>query len=83
MGLRVQAYQFAYAMNSKLTLAVEGFGTVERLGDSGWAAQATDEVIEELADIGVNHRRLFRDHDQHRIGPVVYYKLSGGDEARR
>lgn len=74
------AYQFAYQYNSKLTLAVEGFGTVERLGDSGWSTQATAEVIQELADVGVNYRSLFRDHDQHYVGPVVYYKLLGEAE---
>ena len=64
-----------------MTLALEGFGTIERLGDSGWSAQATGEVIEELADLASSHRRLFRDHDQHRIGPVVYYKLPVASEA--
>ena len=56
------AWQVAYATNSQVTLAVEGFGTVNRLGESG----SKNEAIE-----------LFGDQDHHRAGPVIYYTFKG------
>lgn len=52
------ATQFGYHLNRDWQLALEAYGTVERLADSGAAG-------EEAA--------LFGDHDQHRLGPVFYY----------
>lgn len=57
------AWQLAYQMNEVLALTVEGYGTVNRLGDSGSESEAVE---------------LFGDQDQHRIGPVVYYTLKAG-----
>jgi hypothetical protein len=55
------ATQIAYEMSGRLTLAVEAFGTVKRIGSSGSPGDGA------LA---------FGDQDQHRIGPVVYYTLT-------
>ena len=42
-------------------LALEGYGTIERLGKTGHPSEAA---------------LLFGDFDQHRIGPVLYYTYS-------
>jgi hypothetical protein len=52
------AAQLTYRFSLVWALAVEGYGTVERIGDSGIPSQAA---------------RLFGDFDQHRIGAVLYY----------
>ena len=56
------AAQIAYQMNDQITLALEGYGAIKRLGSSGSPSDAA------LA---------FGDQDQHRIGPVIYYSLTG------
>ncbi len=53
------AAQLKYDFNSDWALALEGYGTIDRIGNSG---RPTEGTI------------LFGDHDQHRIGPVVYYE---------
>lgn len=60
--------QAKYEVTPALSLAVEAYGTIDRLGNSGnWPDDAA----------------LFGDHDQHFIGPVAYYtiKPSGGGKA--
>jgi hypothetical protein len=52
------AAQLMYEFTPAWALAVEGYGTVERIGDSGNPAEAA---------------RLFGDFEQHRIGVVLYY----------
>ncbi len=52
------ALQLHYRPTPRWTYAVEAYGTVDRLGRSGTRNEAA---------------RLFGDHDQHRIGPIVYY----------
>lgn len=54
------AAQIAYAASDTWLLTIEAYGTVDRLGNSG---TRTEEAL------------LFGDHDQHRIGPVIYYEL--------
>jgi hypothetical protein len=54
------AVRLIYAWSERLSLAVEGYGTVERIGGSG-------ERSEEA--------QLFGDFDQHRAGPIVYWTL--------
>ncbi len=61
---RDEKWDFAYATHVQYkfsdawTFSLEAYGTIDRLGNSG---TRSDEAI------------LFGDHDQHRIGPVVYY----------
>ncbi|MGL4396155.1 MAG: hypothetical protein ACRCS9_06435 [Hyphomicrobium sp.] len=59
--------QTQHRFSERLALALEAYGTVDRLGDSGRPSEA---------------RAFFGDHDQHRAGPVVYYTFfptrSGG-----
>lgn len=50
--------QFQYEMSSEWALALEAYGTFDRLGDSGSPGE---------------EREVFGDHDQHRAGPIVYY----------
>lgn len=57
------AGQVMYALTPNWSVALEAYGTVDRLGDSG---QLSDE------------RAAFGDHDQHRIGPLVYYRFNAG-----
>lgn len=52
------ATHLQYEMSGAWTFSLEAYGTIDRLGNSG---TRSDEAI------------LFGDHDQHRIGPVVYY----------
>jgi hypothetical protein len=61
------AAQLAYAYNDSWNLALEAYGTVERLGNTGTRGEAA------LA---------LGDHDQHRIGPVVYYMYDFGRSLR-
>ena len=65
------AAQVAYTISDTWALALEGYGTVDRLGNSGNPSEAAS---------------LFGDFDQHRAGPVLYYSRSfgaSGDAARR
>ena len=50
--------QFQYEFSDKWALALEAYGTIDRLGNSGSPGE---------------ERAFFGDHDQHRAGPVVYY----------
>jgi hypothetical protein len=52
------AAQIRYDFSERWSLALEGYGTVERLGASGHPSGSAE---------------LFGDFDQHRAGPVVYY----------
>ena len=52
------AAQVAFALSETWSLALEGYGTVERLGSSGHPSDAAE---------------LFGDFNQHRLGPVLYY----------
>jgi hypothetical protein len=70
------AAHLQYKVSDAWTLSLEGYGTVDRLGNSGTRDEAA---------------RLFGDHDQHRLGPVVYYTFKtaalgagpkGGPKAR-
>jgi hypothetical protein len=68
-----EKWDFAYAvqlmrtLSDKWSIALEGYGTVERLGSTGTRSPAS---------------RRFGDSDQHRLGPVAYYshELSGDVE---
>jgi hypothetical protein len=57
-------WDFAYAaqitrtMSDNWSIALEGYGTVERLGNSGHRSEAAD---------------TFGDFNQHRAGPILYY----------
>lgn len=55
------AVQLAYAISPAWTLAVEAYGTLDRLGSTGHPSEAAVR---------------FGDHDQHRAGPIVYYTLA-------
>ena len=50
--------QVKYEMSDRLALALEAFGTIDRLGHSGRPSEVS---------------ALIGDQDQHRVGPVVYY----------
>ena len=52
------AAQLAYSFSQSWSLALEGFGTVERLADSGHPSPSA---------------QLFGDFDQHRAGAVLYH----------
>lgn len=52
------ATQLAYTFSDTWKLALEGYGTIERLGRTGHPSESA---------------RLFGDFDQHRLGPVLYY----------
>ena len=53
------AAQLKYNFNATWALALEAYGTFDRIGNSG---QRNQGAI------------LFGDHDQHRAGPIVYYE---------
>jgi hypothetical protein len=60
------AAQVKYEMSSQLAFAIEGFGGVERLWNSGHRSEES---------------KLFGDFDRHLLGPVVYWtwkRPSGG-----
>lgn len=59
------AAQVKYDMTENWAFALEAYGTFDRLGNTG--TPGTERV-------------LFGDHDQHRIGPLVYYsyRMGGG-----
>lgn len=52
------AAQLAFALSESWSLALEGYGTVERLGTTGHPSDAAE---------------LLGDFNQHRLGPVMYY----------
>ena len=52
------AAQLAFALSESWSLALEGYGTVERLGSTGHPSNAAE---------------LIGDFNQHRLGPVLYY----------
>ena len=58
------ATQITYTFSDTWALALEGYGTVDRLGNSGNPSEATE---------------LLGDFDQHRAGPVLYYTSSLGN----
>lgn len=72
-GIKDDKWDFAYAakvayeFSETWTLAIEAYGTVERLGDTGTLGEAA------LA---------FGDHDQHRLGPILYYTYDFGRSLR-
>ncbi len=59
------AAQFGYGLSQDWELALEAYGTVDRIGDTGTLGEEAQS---------------FGDHDQHRLGPVFYYTggLGGG-----
>lgn len=57
------ATQLSYTLNDNWMFALEGYGTIDRLGTSGDPGEERD---------------AFGDHDQHRVGPLVYYSWSPG-----
>lgn len=59
------AAQLAYRFSERWSLALEGYGTVERLEDSGHPSESA---------------QLFGDFDQHRAGPVLYLTSGTEDE---
>ncbi len=73
-GVRDNKWDFAYATKLRYqydeawSFAVEAYGTVDRLPGTGHPGEA---------DL------LFGGHDQHRIGPVVYYDFKLGTPAPR
>lgn len=69
-GFKDHKWDFAYAakveymFSDAWSLAVESYGTVERIGNSGHRSE---------------EQRAFGDFNQHRIGPVLYYAYNLGD----
>lgn len=61
------AAQVAYSFSETWTLALEAYGTVERLGSTGTRGEAA---------------LTFGDHDQHRLGPILYYSYDVGRSLR-
>ena len=61
------AAQLAYTFSPSWTLSLEAYGTVDRVGSSGTRGEAA------LA---------FGDHDQHRLGPILYYTYDFGRSIR-
>lgn len=57
------AAQVIYTFSDSWALALEGYGTVDRLGSTGHPSESA---------------KLFGDFDQHRAGPVLYYSLGFG-----
>jgi hypothetical protein len=70
-GVRDNKWDFAYAAQVRYkyseswSLAVEAYGTVDRVAGTGTPGEATV---------------LLGDHDQHRIGSIVYYSYNLGGE---
>jgi len=54
------AAQVIYTFSDTWALALEGYGTVDRLGSTGHPSESAE---------------LLGDFDQHRAGPVLYYSL--------
>jgi hypothetical protein len=57
------AAQVSYAFDDAWVIALEGYGTVDRLGSSGHPSESAE---------------LFGDFNQHRVGPVLYYSVGLG-----
>lgn len=57
------AVQLKYDWSKSLALALEAYGTFERIGDTG---ERSENAL------------LLGDSDQHRIGPVIYYSFELG-----
>lgn len=55
------ATQVMYEVSPTWAVAIEGYGTVDRIGRSGMPGE---------------EREVFGDHDQHRLGPLVYYRFN-------
>ena len=55
------AAQLQYTFSPTWALALEAYGTVDRIGNSGTPPA---------------EQKLFGDFDQHRIGPVIYYRFN-------
>jgi hypothetical protein len=62
------AAQIKYRVSERLALALEGYGVLERLGNSGTRSDA---------------RVRFGDFDRHLLGPVFYYSWNGDDRGAR
>lgn len=62
------AAQLMYRASERWAFALEGYGTIDRLGASG------------AADAGA---LVFGDHDQHRLGPIAYYTFGLDKGGRR
>ena len=61
------ALRLLYQQSENWGYAIEAYGTVDRLGSSG---TLSEEAL------------LFGDHDQHRLGPIVYYTVDTGASPR-
>ena len=62
------ATQLMYTFSERWSLALEGYGAVERLGDSGRPSESA---------------QVFGDFNQHRVGAVAYYTYPLGDARDR
>lgn len=61
------ATQLMYTFSPVWSVAIKGYGTVERIGDTGQPSESA---------------RFFGDFDQHRLGPIVYFNWGlGGSTA--
>jgi len=58
------ASQFGYHLNTHWHTTIEAYGTVDRLGNTGRRGEEGER---------------FGDHDQHRVGPLLYYTTELGD----
>ena len=61
------AAQLTYTFTERWALALEGYGTIERLGSTGHPSESA---------------RVFGDFNQHRVGPVLYYTHFFGGSGR-
>lgn len=61
------AAQLMYTFSKTWSLAIEGYGTVERIDSTEHPSESA---------------RLFGDFDQHRVGTVLYYTYAFGDSRR-
>jgi len=62
------ATQFSYRFSDTWTLALEGYGTIDRIGNTGHRSEAA---------------RIFGDFDQHRLGPIMYFAVPLGPSELR
>jgi len=58
------AIQLAYSLSDDWLLAMEAYGTIDRLGSTGMPGIET---------------QLFGDHDLHRLGPIAYFQKDIGN----
>lgn len=61
------AAQLKYGIDATWSVALEAYGTIDRLGSTGERSEGA---------------LLFGDHDQHRAGPVVYYERKVGGSGK-